>query len=278
VITAAHSALFTTALCCAAVFCANAFGQEENGAEADAKAPPSDIDDEIIVIGKSPAEIRAQIIKAEEAVYDRFNEINSNDEFDIHCRQETPTGSHIGRRVCQANFWRDALADAGQETVRAMRGESSAPPALFLGEAMNKGKVMTAEMRRLALEDKEFQTTLVRLGTLITALRGKTPTRASTATVLTGGTLGTEPLPYGAAVVAQVQMGRKPWRHDLTHPTFTLAQVSGEIHALNLKCGAQEEQLPYQRDVEWTLPGDWTACRLRVEATPGTTFALYEFE
>jgi hypothetical protein len=64
----------------------------------------------------------------------------------------------------------------------------------------------------------------------------------------------------------------------LTHPTFTLAQVSGEIDELNLKCGAQAKPLQYERDVEWTLPDDWTACRLRVEAAPGTTFALYEFD
>jgi hypothetical protein len=64
----------------------------------------------------------------------------------------------------------------------------------------------------------------------------------------------------------------------LTHPTFTLAQVSGEIDELNLKCGAQAKPLQYERDVEWTLTNDWTAWRLHVEAAPGTTFALYEFD
>lgn len=277
-ITAARSSSIAAAFCCATLFCANAFGQEETGANVDSKAPPADVDDQIIVIGKSPAEIRAQILKAEEAVYDRFNEINSNDEFDIHCRKETPTGSHIPRRVCQTNFWRDAQAEAGKATVEAMRGEFGPPASVFLGEAMNKGQVMTAEMRRLAVEDQEFQKALVRLGTLITALRGKAPTGASSATVLTAGALGTEPLPYGAAVVAEVQMGRKPWRHDLTHPTFTLGQVSGEIQQVGLRCGAQGESLQYERDVEWTVPDDWTSCRLRVEAAPGTTFLLYEFD
>lgn len=282
-ITAARSDLLVAVLCCcAALVGAEALAQEESAPEPDATTTPSDVD-EIVVIGRTPAEIRAQIKAAEEAVYDRFNEINSDDEFDIHCRQEAPTGSHIKRRVCQANFWRTAQARAGEETVRAMQGSPSIPAASFLGQAMQKGHVMVDEMRRLALQDEQFQKALVRLGTLTMTLKNKSPAeessvpRASTATILTGGGLG-EPLPYGAAVVAQVQIGRRPWRFDLTEPTFALAQVSGEIEEMGIECRGQEEELQYEPDAEWTLPADWSACRLHVGATRGTTFMLYEFE
>lgn len=84
--------------------------------------------------------------------------------------------------------------------------------------------------------------------------------------------------PSGAAVLARVRIGRKAWRFDSTQPTFTLAQVSGEIEDIEIKCSEQEEQLQYEPDAEWTLPHDWSACRLRVGAARGTTFMLYEFE
>jgi hypothetical protein len=73
-------------VCCFWLTCSMALA-EGDGRESP-KTPP-DVGDEIIVLGKSWAEIRAQIQRAQEAVYDRFNEINSNDEFDSGRRDET---------------------------------------------------------------------------------------------------------------------------------------------------------------------------------------------
>jgi hypothetical protein len=36
--------------------------------------------------------------------------------------------------------------------------------------------------------------------------------------------------------------------------------------------------LPYEVDVEWTLPASWGSCELRLEASRGTNFYLLEFE
>lgn len=266
------------ALCCGGFVCATALAQ--NGGDAGAERPdtPPAVDDEIIVLGRSPAEIRAQIKAAEQAVYDRFNDINSDDEFDIHCRQEAHTGSRILRRVCQPNFWRDAQAKAGEETTRALQGSFAGNPAMFLGEALQKGKLMVAEMRELALKDIEFQRALVRLGTLEQALQKTGPRRASSEMVLTADALGEGTLPYGAALQAEVRVGHRPWRHALTQHTFAFAHVSGEVTGLDVKCRGHDETLTYDVGAEWTLPADWGHCDLRVEAQNGTTFSFYEFE
>ena len=100
--------LLCAGMCCAALICAAALAQPGEGA-ADGRKPPS-VGDEVIVIGKSSSQLKVEMERAEEAVYDRFNALNSDHQFDIHCRREAPLGSNISRRVCQPNFWRDIEA------------------------------------------------------------------------------------------------------------------------------------------------------------------------
>jgi hypothetical protein len=77
---------------------------------------PSDKIEEIIVYGdKSLRRLRNDVYKAEQKVIVIFNSLNSDDEFDIHCTRDAPTGSHIKRRVCRANF-------VGKATAHEARG------------------------------------------------------------------------------------------------------------------------------------------------------------
>ncbi len=123
--------------------------------------------EEVIVRGRSPAALRIQIELAEEALYDRFNEINSNDEFDIHCKEIAFTGSRMLTRFCQPNFWHTAEERLAYDTVLMLQGSAfSANPGLFRGEQRYKRVLMLEEMRRLAREDEEFIDALRRLYTL----------------------------------------------------------------------------------------------------------------
>jgi hypothetical protein len=253
-----------------------AAGAERPSATGADTAPA--VDDEIIVRGQTRADLRLRIQMAEEAVYDRFNEINSNDEFDIHCRQEMLTGSNISRRVCQANFWRDAQSRAGEETVRALQGSYSLNAQQFLAEAIYKRRLLNQEMRRLATEDPELGQALARLGTLEQAIdTGKLP-QALSKTASVEKTSGAQALPYGAALEADVRIGRQPWKHPLTQRTFTIANVHGKITSIGVECHGKKERLTYDAGVEWTLPDEWGACTVAVEAPTSTTFSLYEFE
>jgi hypothetical protein len=261
--------------CCVGLLCSGVSAQPAEVAEVVKNTPPG-VGDEIVVIGKSPNQIRAEMERAEVAVYDRFNAVNSDDEFDIHCRREEPTGSRISRRVCEANFWHEAQANAARETLAQLRGDTAMDPASLLAEGASKMGLLREELKRVAATDEEFQRSLVHFVTLKRALEGAMRTPSKTMSV--EATRGKGTLPYGAALAADVQVGRRPWRHSLTERTFTFARLQGEVSGLEVVCAGQMEQLKYVESAEWTLPADWQGCDLRVDAPRGTTFTLYEFE
>jgi hypothetical protein len=263
------------AACCAGLLCGGVCAQPAELAEVAKNTPPG-AGDEIVVIGESPRQLRAEVERAEVAVYDRFNALNSSDELDVHCWREEPTGSRISRRVCQANFWRDAQASAARESLAQIRGDTAMDPASFLAEGAAKFRLLRAELERVTAADEEFQKSLARFVTLKRALAGamRTPSRTKSVERATGKGA----LPYGAALAADVEVGRRPWRHSLTGRTFTFGQLQGEVSGLEVACAGQTEPLEYVESAEWTLPVGWQACELRVDALRGTTFTLYEFE
>jgi hypothetical protein len=160
----------------------------EAGSDVDRDAERDEaafVDEEIVVRGRSRALLRMQFELAEDAVYERFNEINSDDEFDIHCRREVTTGSRIQQRVCQGNFWREAQADAGQETARGLQGSASLNPQLFLGEALYKRELLAEEMRRLASEDEQLLQSLVVLANVKLAMDERDLPRPSSVSTTT---------------------------------------------------------------------------------------------
>lgn len=259
--------------------CGLAAGQDTGDSAIGPQEETASFDEEVVVRGRSRAALRLQIQIAEEAVYARFNDINSNDEFDIHCYQEVITGSKIPRRVCQPNLWRTALRRAGVEAARAMQGSYALNGAQFQAEAMYKRSLMVDELQRLAREDEELQRAVVNLARLTGAAseqRGRVRLPASAADRV--ATADEEVLPYGAAVMANVWVRREPWTHALTHRIFTIANLYGQIESIDLDCGDQSERIEYEPGAEWSLPDGWESCEVTVAANPGTTFALYEFE
>lgn len=75
------------ALGCSILLCGGALAQGTDSEKSASTSPPS-VGDEVIVLGKSWGEIRTQIHRAEELVYDRFNEINRRSSLrtKVHCR------------------------------------------------------------------------------------------------------------------------------------------------------------------------------------------------
>lgn len=84
-------------------------------------------------------------------------------------------------------------------------------------------------------------------------------------------------MPYGAELMFEIIMGTKPFRHRLTRPTFTIADVLGEIRKLEVECLEGRRRFEYVRGVDWTVPDGWSDCTLQVNAARETTFRLYEF-
>lgn len=262
--------------CCAWLLCGAARAQPAAIADTVASSPPA-VGDEIVVIGKSPGQLRTEMERAEVVVYDRFNALNGDDQFDIHCRRDVPINSHISsRRVCQANFARDEEARAAQAQLQALQGGAAVNPQIFLNEEAHKRELLRQAMRRIAAQDDEFRKSLVRFVGLKQAFDGAMRDPAGTTSAERAA--AQEALPYGAAHASDVHVGRRPWRHALTERTFTFADVKGEVSRLAIACAGGEEPLAYEESAEWTLPADWHDCELRVEALRGTTFTLYEFQ
>lgn len=134
--------------------------------EAQAPPQPAANADEVVVEGRKPENVYAEIERLEISVYDRFNALNSNDEFDIHCFKQAPTGSNIPLRRCAPNFVVEAEAQAAQNTMVGARGRADARTHGDTTVLEQKSKALTEEIQRLAREDAQLMRDLVRLDEL----------------------------------------------------------------------------------------------------------------
>jgi hypothetical protein len=255
----------------------NAASTQEQRSDAGAASrplePPAEPD--IVVRGRR-WELRFELRLAEEAVYARFNDINSDDLFDVHCEREKRYGSRMTERRCLSNSWREQDANIGEETARMMQGVPSRGLEPYRAEQARMQRLLQEEMLRLALQDDEMNQAVMRLGDTqleLAAARGRE--RASTRERELLAVDGR--LPFGAQRVFEVRIADDPWSQALMQRTFTIALVSGEIRSIDLACDGGSEDLDFEADVEWTIPDDWSACILRVHAQRDTAFALYEF-
>lgn len=136
----------------------------------DAAAPPQAAAgvEEIVVPGTRPENLRLEIERLEIAVYERWNSLNSNPEFDILCIEREPTGSNITTRTCAPRFVIDAESREARASVREARARGA--DARNLGEVARvmeeKSRALTEEMQRVAREDEQLLRDLVRLDEL----------------------------------------------------------------------------------------------------------------
>jgi hypothetical protein len=79
-------------------------------------------------------------------------------------------------------------------------------------------------------------------------------------------------------IAVKGRIGRDAWAHVPARRTFTLTNVVGEVSEIQVECDRRKTVLPYQPDVDWTLPPGWGSCTLFVDGKRDTTFALYEFK
>lgn len=140
---------------------------DETGAEG------SETIEEIIVYGdKSLAQLRRELHKASEAFFDVYNELNSNDDFDIFCEYETKLGERRKDHVCRPRF--AVKAQARETAAWLMSGNqlqrSTGPDAGFntgMGfrtptakRVIEKEAVMWQEMAELLAQHPELRTAM----------------------------------------------------------------------------------------------------------------------
>ena len=130
--------------------------------------------DEVIVRGRTGSRMRVELERVEDAVYERFNALNSRDEFDIVCMNDAPLGSRMPVRECLPQFALTADARAAQDVLRRMQGHPVAGnPQIHYMRLDQKGEELLAEMQRLAREDEQLLRDLVRLFELRQSVGGR---------------------------------------------------------------------------------------------------------
>lgn len=267
-----RSILAAMTACIAAMPSAVTLGQESAApaARQAASEPPGPPD--IIVRGKRWGELRNEIERAEEDVFARFNDINSTDDFDIHCRAEKYYG--LRRRFCMSNSGRALTGKIGSEHARAMRGQPNPGVVqLYAAEAQRQQQLLVEEMRQLAAQDEHLDRAISDLKSAQIELL----LRQGNTTVFRDVSEFVAERPYNAERVFEVVMGNQPWSHRLTQHTFTIANVFGEIRKLQVDCAEGSQRIDYEIGVDWTVPHNWRSCVLQVNAKRETTFKLYEF-
>jgi hypothetical protein len=153
-----------------------ALGAPALGQDAEAAPVPQIAGaDEVIVRGRTGDRMRIELERVENAFYERFNALNSRDEFDIVCLNEAPAGSHMPVRECLPEFALTAERRAAQETLRAMQGigGGSSNTQIHFMRLEQKGAELIEEMQRLAREDEQLMRELTRLAELKQAVGGR---------------------------------------------------------------------------------------------------------
>ena len=122
--------------------------------------------DEVIVPGSRPQNLRVEIERLEQVVYERWNALNSNDEFDIHCLDSEPTGSNITQTHCAPNFVIEAESRAAEDAVHGARTTGRSRNDEYVTIVQEKSRQLNEEMKRVARQDEQFLRDLVRLDEL----------------------------------------------------------------------------------------------------------------
>lgn len=132
---------------------------------ADASQSAADVD-EVVVPGRRPENLRVEIERLEQVVYERWNALNSNDEFDIHCLDSEPTGSNITQTHCAPNFVIEAESRAAEDAVHGARTTGHSRNDEYLAAVEEKSRQLSEEMKRVARQDEQFLHDLMRLDEL----------------------------------------------------------------------------------------------------------------
>jgi hypothetical protein len=122
---------------CAAFLAVTPFTLAQTIGTDDQPAKAQETIDEIIVYGDlSLAQLRRQMHKASEAFFDVYNDINSDDQFDIFCDYETRLGERRRTHVCRPRF---ALKAEARETSAFMLSGGSIQRSTGPGAGFNPG-------------------------------------------------------------------------------------------------------------------------------------------
>ena len=157
-----------TALCLTAMVIPFSFAQDQDSSTVSDVESASRPIEEISVFGERTIfTLRLEIESAETEVYGLFNELNSDDDFDVKCVKEVFVGSHFSRRVCMADYLRKEQARNAQISERGLGIDTLLTLDQVKGDVRQKTLAMEAEMLNLAQENPAFFEAIRKLTELV---------------------------------------------------------------------------------------------------------------
>jgi hypothetical protein len=110
--------------------------------------------EDITIIGQnSIGSLRYEVDHAVDRMYEIYNELNTNDDFDIHCVWNAPTGSRIKRKLCTPVYVKNLQAMATQYALYDIDNSGITSIYIDYSEiAINDAK-LRENMKRLILEN-----------------------------------------------------------------------------------------------------------------------------
>ena len=80
-----------------------------------------------------------------------------------------------------------------------------------------------------------------------------------------------------APIITQGSIGERDfWQHSLIRNEFQLADVSGELHKLDIRCRNKRHVYTINDQSTWKIPQSWQGCNVYVYGDNKTTFKLVE--
>ncbi len=158
-----------------------ALAQSESAtAERTDVTSPQEKPEEVIVRGRRLTELRVEVELARERAYDIFNEINTDDDFDVRCRKESRPGTNVPTKTCRAQFENRISRAAAQEYLSTLLftcpgGNGLTQDCMFSNYGQNaisraqgveseapiKRDQMNDEILRLANQDERFAQAII---------------------------------------------------------------------------------------------------------------------
>jgi len=155
-----HAVTVAVAMC---AFVSLAYSQSASGPELGSQSP--EVIDEIIVSREKPIVLlRHEMRMAEKQVFDMFNALNTDDEFDVECGRETRRDLVSWDWACRPNYEKDLRTEEGR---RMLIGGS-----YINAEARirTKHEELKKKMEALMREQPEFLQSLLKLADATEAL------------------------------------------------------------------------------------------------------------
>ncbi len=115
-----------------------------------AAAQETELEEIIVRAPRTLGSMRVEILKAENNALALFNDLNDDDDYDIYCARETPTGSHIPQRVCRPRYLVRLESRAAQDFLR---GDIYYMP---VGEVRQHDSILLEKLETLAVEHPEL--------------------------------------------------------------------------------------------------------------------------